>query len=102
VVKKLEKEKTAPKIASQSSKKQVQNENDEKVEYVRSDFLNIRRSHINSEFGYKNGDNHNSMVNTKDQEFIKVNIQQKKKQSINITNNVSYPYTNASHISHMS
>jgi hypothetical protein len=105
MVKKLEKEKTAPKIASQSSKKQVQNENDEKVEYVRSDFLNIRRSHINSEFGYKNNDNHNSRVNTKNQEFIKfikVNIQQKKKQSINTTNNVSYPYTNASHISHMS
>jgi cell division protein FtsB len=32
VVRKLEKGKTAPKIASQSSKKQVQNEKDKKVE----------------------------------------------------------------------
>jgi hypothetical protein len=39
VVKKLEKGKTAPKIASQPSKKQVQNEKDEKVEYTRSVFL---------------------------------------------------------------
>jgi hypothetical protein len=46
VVKNLEKEKTAPKIASQSSKKQVQNEKDEKVEYARSVFLNARRPHI--------------------------------------------------------
>jgi hypothetical protein len=45
------------------------------------------------------------MVNTKGQEFIKftkVNVQQEKKQSINTTNNVSYPYTNGSHVSHMS
>jgi formylmethanofuran dehydrogenase subunit D len=44
-------------------------------------------------------------VNTKGQEFIKftkANIQQEKKQSIKITNNTSYPYTNASHISHTS
>jgi hypothetical protein len=42
VVKKLEKRQPAPKIASQSSKKQVQNDKDEKVEYVRSVFLNAR------------------------------------------------------------
>jgi hypothetical protein len=46
VVKKLEKEKTTPNIASQPSKKQVQNEKDEKVEYVRSVFLNARGPHI--------------------------------------------------------
>jgi hypothetical protein len=65
IVKKLEKGKTTPKIASQSSKKQIQNEKDEKVEYVRSVFLNARRPHIKSEIDYKNGDKHNSRVNTK-------------------------------------
>jgi hypothetical protein len=71
VVKKLEKEKSAPKIVFQPSKKQVQNEKDEKVEYVRSVFLNAMRPHIKSEIDYKNGDKHNSRVNTKCQEFIK-------------------------------
>jgi hypothetical protein len=71
MVKKLEKEKTAPKIASQPPKKQVQKERDEKVEYARSVFLNARRPHIKSGIGYKNGDKYNSRVNTKDQEFIK-------------------------------
>jgi hypothetical protein len=51
VVKKLEKGKTAPKIASQPPKKQVQNEKDEKIEYVRSVFLNARMPHIKSEIG---------------------------------------------------
>jgi hypothetical protein len=101
VVKKVEKGKTAPKIASQPSKKQVQNEKDEKVEYVRSVFLNARRSHIKSGIVYKNGDKHNSRVNTKGQEFkwfTKANVKQEKKQSIKTTNNASYPYTNASHM----
>jgi hypothetical protein len=80
VVKKIEKEKIASKIASQPSKKGVQNEKDEKVEYARSVFLNARKPHIKSGIGYKNDD---------------------KKQSTNTTNNASYPYTNASHISHM-
>jgi hypothetical protein len=104
VVKKLEKEKTTPKITSQPSKKQVQNEKDEKVEYARNVFLNVRRPHIKNGMGYKNGDKHNSRVNNKGQEFIKftkVNVQQEKKQSIKTTNNASYSYTNASHISHM-
>jgi hypothetical protein len=82
VVKKLEKEKTAPKIASQPSKKQVQNEKNEKVEYARSVFLNARSPHIKSGIGYKNGDKHNFGVNTKCQEFIeftKANVQQEKK-----------------------
>jgi hypothetical protein len=105
VVKKLEKGKTAPKIASQPSKKQVQNEKDEKVEYERSVFLNAMRPHIKNGIDYKNGDKRNSRVNTKSQEFIKftkANVQQEKKQSIKTTNNDSYPYTNASHVSHMS
>jgi hypothetical protein len=67
VVKKLEKEKITPKIASQPPKKQVQNEKDEKIEYTRIIFLNARMSHIKSEIGYKNGDKHNSRMNTKDQ-----------------------------------
>jgi cell division protein FtsB len=105
VVKKLEKGKPTQKIASQPSTKQVQNKKDEKVEYARSVFLNARRPHIKSKIGYKNGDKHNSRVNTKCREFIKftkANVQQEKKQSIKTTNNASYPYTNASHVSHMS
>jgi hypothetical protein len=75
------------------------------VEYARSVFLNARRPHIKSEIGYKNGNKHNSSVSTKGQEFIKftkANVQQEKKQSIKTTNNASYSYTNASHVSHMS
>jgi hypothetical protein len=67
--------------------------------------LNARRSHIKSGIGYKNGDKHNSRVNTKGQEFIKftkANVQQKKKQSIKTTNNDFCSYTNASHVSQMS
>jgi hypothetical protein len=102
---KLEKGKTAPKIASQPPKKQVQKERDEKVEYVMSVFLNERMPHIKSEIRYKNGGKHNFRVNTKGQEFIKftkVNVQQDKKQSIKTTNNASYSYNNVSHVSHMS
>jgi hypothetical protein len=105
MVKKPEKGKTAPKITSQPSEKQVQNDSDENVEYVRSVFLNVRRSHIKSGIGYKNGDKYNSRVNTKGQEFIKftkTNVQQEKKQIINTTNIVSYYYANTSHVSHMS
>jgi hypothetical protein len=105
VVKKLEKVKTVPKIASQPPKKQVQNEKDEKIEYARSVFLNGRRPHIKSKIGYKNSDKHNSRVNTKGQKFIKftkANAQEEKKQSIKTTNNASYSYTNASHVSDMS
>jgi hypothetical protein len=71
MVKKLEKGKTAPKIASQPPKKQVQKERGEKVEYARSVFLNARKPHIKSGIRHKNGDKHNSKVNTKGQEFIK-------------------------------
>jgi hypothetical protein len=62
------------------------------------------RTYIKSGIGYKNGDKHNSRVNTKSQEFIKFtksNVQQEK-QSIKTTNNASYSYTNASHVSQMS
>jgi hypothetical protein len=48
MVKKLEKGKTVPKTASQPPKKQVQKVRDEKMEYVRSVFLNARRPHIKS------------------------------------------------------
>jgi hypothetical protein len=44
-------------------------------------------------------------MNSKGQEFIKftkANVQQEKKQSIKTIQNVSYSYTNASHVSHMS
>jgi hypothetical protein len=96
---KLEKGRTAPKIASQHHKK------NEKIEYVRSDYLNSRRPHIKNGIGYKTGDKHNSRVNTRGQElikFTKANIQHEKKQNIKITNYASYAYTIASHVSHMS
>jgi hypothetical protein len=67
--------------------------------------LNVRRSHIKSGISYKTGDKHNSRVNIRGQEFIKftkANIQYKKRQNIKTTNNSSYAYTNASHVSHMS
>jgi hypothetical protein len=105
MVKKLEKKRTARHIASQPTKKQVEKERDEKVEYTRSVFLNARRPHIKSRIDYKNGGKHNFRVNTNDQEFIKfsnANVQQEKKQNTKITNNVSHSYTNASHIFHMS
>jgi hypothetical protein len=66
--------------------------------------LNARRPHIKSGIDYKNGNKHNSRVNTKGKEFIKftkANVQQEKKQSIKTINNASYPYTNASYVSHM-
>jgi hypothetical protein len=103
MVKKLEKGRTAPKIASQQPRKQVQHEKDKKVEYARSIFLNTRRSHIKSGIGYKTCDKHNSRVNTRGQKFIKftkANVQYEKKQNIKTTNNTSYSHTNASHISH--
>jgi hypothetical protein len=71
MVKKLEKGRTTPKIASQQPKKQVQHQKDEGIEYARSVFLNARRLHIKSGIGYKNGDKHNLRVNTRGQKFIK-------------------------------
>jgi hypothetical protein len=67
--------------------------------------LNARRPHIKNGIGYKSGDKHNSMVNTRGQEFIKFtkdNIQHEKKQSTKTINNAPYSYTDASHVSHMS
>jgi hypothetical protein len=104
MVKKLVKGKTAPKIASQPQKKQVQKERDEKVESARSVFLNARRPDIKSGIDYKNGDKHNSRIKSKGQEFIKftkANVQQEKKKIFKTTNDVSYSYANASHISHV-
>jgi hypothetical protein len=67
--------------------------------------LNTRMSHIKNGIRYKMGDKHNSRVNTKGQKFIKftkTNVQQEKKQSTKITNDVSHSYANASHVSHIS
>ena len=50
MVKKLEKGRTTPKIASQQQRKHLM---DEKVEYARSAYFNARRPHIKSEIGYK-------------------------------------------------
>jgi hypothetical protein len=62
-------------------------------------------SHIKNSISYKMDDKHNSRVNTKGQNLIKfteANVQQEKKQSTKITNNVSHSYANASHVSHIS
>jgi hypothetical protein len=62
-------------------------------------------SHIKNDIGYKMSDNHNSRVNTKYKKFIKfakANVQQEKKESTKITNNVSHSYANASYVSHIS
>jgi hypothetical protein len=109
--KKVEKGRTAPKIASQQQRKQGHHKKEEKilmdenVEYARSAYMNARRPHIKTRIGFKTDDKNNSRVNTKGQEFIKftkANIQQEKKQNIKTTNNASYDYTNTSHVSHMS
>jgi hypothetical protein len=111
MVKKLEKRRTVPKIASQQQRKQVHHKKEEmnlmneNVEYARSAYLNARMPHIKSAIGYKIGDKHHSRVNTKHQEFMKftkANMQNEKKQNIKTTNNASYAYTNAFHVSHMS
>jgi hypothetical protein len=52
-------------------KKEERVNNDEKIEYARSVFLNERRSHIKNGINYKSGDKHNSRVNSNGKEFIK-------------------------------
>jgi hypothetical protein len=61
MVRKLEKERTTPKIASQ------QHLVNEKVEYARGAYLNARMPHIKNGIGYKTSDKHNSRVNTRGQ-----------------------------------
>jgi hypothetical protein len=111
IVNKLEKGSNFTKRASQQSnkaqplKRQQKGIEDEKIKYARSPYLNARMSHIKNGIGYNMGDKHNSRVNTKGQKFIKftkANVQQEKKQSTKITNNVSHSYANASQVSHMS
>jgi hypothetical protein len=106
---KLENGRTAPKLAPQHQKKPTQYKKeeraniDEKIEYVRSVFLNARRPHIKNDISYKSGDKHNLRVNSNDKEFIKFtegNSHQDKKQNINNANHVSY--TSASYVSHIS
>jgi hypothetical protein len=112
MVNKFKKGKTVPKLSPQQQmkpthhKKEERANNDEKIEYARSAFLNARRSHIKNGIGYKSGDKHNSRVNSNGKEFIKFtkgNTHQEKKQSLNNTNHVSYAYNaNASYVSHIS
>jgi hypothetical protein len=108
MVNKLEKGKTVPKLAPQQEKRPIYHKNearaniDEKIEYARSVFLNVRRPHIKNGIGYKSGGKYNSRVNSNDKEFImfiKGNYYQDKKQSLNNTNHHSY--ANASYVSHM-
>jgi hypothetical protein len=106
---KLQKGKIVPKLAPQQEKRHIHHKKeervniDEKIEYARSIFLNVRRSHIKNGIGYKSGDKYNSRVNSNRKEFIrftKGNSYQDKKQSLNNTNHPSY--ANASYTSHMS
>jgi hypothetical protein len=76
---------------------------DEKIEYARSVFLNVRGPHIKNGIGYKSGGKHNSRTNSNGKEFIKFtkgNTLQDKKKSLNSTNHISY--ANAPYVSHMS
>jgi hypothetical protein len=113
MVNKLEKGKIMPKLASQQQVKPTQHKKrekanvDDKIDYARSVFLNVRRPHIKNGIGYKSGDKHNSRVKSNGKEFIQFNkaqVQQEKKQcNNNNTNHISHAsHTNASHVSHMS
>jgi hypothetical protein len=80
---------------------------DENVKYTRSTYLNTRRPNNKSGLGYKNGEKHNSRVNTIGKEFIKFtksNTQQEK-QNLNNTNHSSHAYDTYAYnfqVSHMS
>jgi hypothetical protein len=109
MVNKLEKGKIVLKLAPHQQKKAIHHKKeeraniDEKIEYARSAFLNARRPHIKNGIGYKNGDKHNSRTNSNGKEFIKFTkgyTLKDKKQSLNITNHISY--AKASYVSHMS
>jgi hypothetical protein len=111
MLKKFGKGTTTSKITSQQHNKsthhmkQERNSMDEKIEYARNAYLNPRWPHIKSGIGYRTGDKHNTRMNTNGQEFIKftkATTHQEKRQNTKITNNASYAYTNASHVSHMS
>jgi hypothetical protein len=77
MVNKLENEKTVPKFAPQQQKRHTHYKKEERaniddnIEYVRSVFLNAKRSHIKNGIGYKNGGKNNSRVNSNGKEFIK-------------------------------
>jgi hypothetical protein len=84
IVNKLEKGSNITKQASQLSnkaqplKKQQKIIEEEKLEYARSAYMNVRRPHIKRGISYKTGNQYNTRVNTKGQEFIKftkVNVQ---------------------------
>jgi hypothetical protein len=75
MVNKLENGGTALKLAPQHQQKHIHHKKeemaniDEKIEYARSVFLNARRPHIKNVIGYKNGDKHNSRVNSNDRVY---------------------------------
>jgi hypothetical protein len=74
---KLEKCSNVTKQASQQLnkvqplKKQQKTIEEEKLEYVRSAYINAKRPHIKNGNGYKMGDKHNTRVNNNGQELIK-------------------------------
>jgi hypothetical protein len=77
MVNKIEKYLNVTNQASQQSnkaqplKKQQKTIKDEKIEYTRSTYLNVRRPHIKNSIGYKMREKHNIRVNNNGQEFIK-------------------------------
>jgi cobalamin biosynthesis protein CbiD len=88
---------------AQPLKKKQKTIEEEKLEYARSAYINVRIPHIKSGIDYKTGNQHKTRVSTKGQEFIKfskANVQQEKKQSIKTTNNVSYSHADVSHMSY--
>jgi hypothetical protein len=106
MVNKIEKGSNITKQASQQSskaqplKKQQKIIEYEKIEYVRSAYLNARRPHIKNGIGYKTGDKHNTKVNNNGQEFIKFtkcNSHQVKKNN-KATNHLSNVDANASYM----
>jgi hypothetical protein len=99
MVNKLEKVATVTKQVFQQSnkaqtlKKQQKTIEDEKLDYVKSAYLNATKPHIKNVIGYKVGDKHNSRVNNNGKEFImftKGNSHQVK-QDNKATNHVSCP-----------
>jgi hypothetical protein len=109
MVNKFMKGKIMPKLAPKQQKKLIHHKKeeraniDEKIEYVRSVFLNARMSNIKNGISYKSGDKCNSIVNSNGKEFIKFtngNSYQDKKQILNNTKHTSN--ANASYVSHIS
>jgi hypothetical protein len=108
---KLDKGSTATKLVSQQQhkpqyhKKQHEVFENEKTEYAKNAYLNVRSQHIKNDIVYKMGDKHNSTVNNNGKEFIKftkANSHQEKHDNDKASNSVSYASKFNTNVSHMS